>query len=105
MNKYNSQKTIIDGEVYDSRKEAYYGQALFSELKSLNSKILSIERQVPFPIEVNGVHICTYKADYVVTPLTGKKEIHEVKGFETPVFKLKWKLMKVLYPEYKFIII
>lgn len=54
-NKYGARRT--DG--FDSAKEA----RRFKELKALG--VWPIERQVSFDLDFNGVHICSYRADFV----------------------------------------
>lgn len=48
MNKYGNRKTVLDGEIFDSRKEA----RRWAELKLLEraGKIRDLERQVPFEL-------------------------------------------------------
>jgi len=67
--------------------------------------ISSFASQVSYPLCVNGTQICTHIVDFVVHTKDGKEEIHEVKGFATPVWELKYKLFKALYPELKYLII
>lgn len=42
-----------------------------------------------------------YRADFRVTWSDGREEVIDVKGFETPVFKLKAKNMAYFYPDVK----
>lgn len=87
----------LDGVVFDSKRE----MERWVELKHLEKagEIKALARQLKFKIVVNGVQICTYKPDFAY--LEGDKKVMEdLKGFETPVFKLKWKLVKALYPEF-----
>lgn len=105
MNKYHNVKTLTPRGSFDSKKEALYEQELFLRLKAKD--IFSYECQVRFPIAVKEKHICDYIADFVVHTKTGT-EIHEVKGsnaIQTSTFKLKFKLMKVLYPGFIFRIV
>ena len=55
------------------------------------------ERQIKFPLVVNGEKIGTYICDFKVTYNNGKVEYIETKGFWTPVAKLKLKLFTALY--------
>lgn len=105
MNKYRNVKTSTLRGTFDSKKEAEYEDELFLRLKAKD--ILSYECQVKFPLTVKTRHICNYIADFVVHTKTGT-EIHEVKGgkaTQTSTFRLKWKLMKALYPEFIFRIV
>lgn len=94
-NKYGAKKTEYNGVLYDSKREAAYAHELDLRLKAhdINGWI----RQVPFPLDVNGQLIAKYVMDFVVYHKDGTVELVEVKGFETPVYKLKVKLLKAIY--------
>lgn len=92
--KYNAKKTTVDGIVFDSAWEA----KRYSTLKVLekSGEITDMRLQVPFELKVNGVKICTYKADFVY--FQGEEEIVEdAKGVKTPEYTLKKKLMKAIH--------
>lgn len=91
-NKFRSIKTVYKGEKYHSKKEAEYAKKL--DLLKKAKKIQGWDRQLPIPIIVNGEKICKYIMDFVVTKNDGKVQYIEVKGYETQVWKLKWKLLK-----------
>jgi hypothetical protein len=40
-----------------------------------------------------------YKADFLVTYADGHQEIEDVKGFSTPVYKLKKRMFMIKYPD------
>ena len=117
--KYKAVKTTIDGITFDSKKEA----KRYTELKLLEKAghITHLELQPEFKITINGAKICTYKADFRYftvraennersynskgewqTPTkTGDKEgqiVEDVKGFKTPIYRLKKKLVEASYP-------
>ena len=95
MNKYRNIKTVIDGISFDSKKEA----SQYCELK-MRVKCGDLEKfdmQVPFPIIVEGIKICTYYADFVTYSKEGVREVLDVKGVKTPVYQLKKKLIKAIY--------
>jgi len=60
--KYKNRKTVVDNIEFDSEREA----ARYGELKLLllAGEITDLELQVPYEIEVNGVPVCTYIADF-----------------------------------------
>lgn len=97
MNKYGNRKTIIDGIVFDSQKEA----TRWSELRLLEraGEIQNLQRQVPFvliPKQVrDGKTIerpVVYKADFVYTE-KGEEVVEDTKGVKTKEYILKRKLM------------
>jgi hypothetical protein len=65
-------------------------------------EIQSYTQQVTFRLDINGKHICKIIPDFLVIGKHGREEIHEVKGIEMPDWKLKWKMMQALYPEYHY---
>ena len=95
--KYNARKTEVDGYVFASHAEA----RRYSELKLLEEAvgiINGLELQPKFALIVNGEKIGTYVADFAYTDLALQKRIIEdVKGFKTPVYRLKKKLVEALY--------
>jgi hypothetical protein len=94
-----NRKTEFAGDIYHSKREADYAAEL--SYACAGRDIKGWERQVRLPLIVNGTKIAVYAIDFVIEHLDGSKEYIEVKGFETPVWKLKWKLFEALYPELK----
>ena len=92
--KYRNKVTFYNGQRYDSKKEAT--RAMELDILKRAGEIEGYQRQVRFPIQVNNQHICAYIADFVVQG-KGKQWVEDVKGVETPVFKLKRKLMKAVH--------
>lgn len=93
--KYRSVPTLIDDIRFDSKAEArFYG---LLKLRIRAGEITGFDRQVPFPLIVNGHLVCHYKADFVLYKPDGSQEIIDVKGVQTPEFRLKRKLLKACY--------
>jgi hypothetical protein len=106
MNKYHNKKTVINGIVFDSKKES----SRFIELTLLQraGEITGLERQKRFMIvpSTKTERAAYYVADFVYCDKKGYKVIEDVKSAITkknPVYILKRKLVKHLYPEYTFI--
>lgn len=95
--KYRNRKKEVDGIVFDSEKEA----RRYTDLKLMEraGEITALELQPEFRLEVNGRHICTYRADFSYLPAVrpglflNTRIIEDVKGVLTPVYRLKKKLM------------
>ncbi len=87
--KYRAVKTFGGGIVFDSRKEARRYEIL--RLFQGRGVIRDLECQVRYPLEVNGVQVCVYVADFVYCQ-DGKKIVEDVKGYRTKEYKLKAKL-------------
>lgn len=92
--KYGARSSTYNGIQYHSKLEAQY--AIDLDLLKKAGEIEGWERQVKIPLDVNGFHIANYYVDFVVTHKNGIKEFVEVKGFETEVWRLKWKLFEAL---------
>ena len=94
MNKYNNIKTVVDGIKFDSKREAYY--YLYYKRLQENKIISDLKLQTPIKFDIDGKHIFTYKADFEYEDEYGHHYI-DVKGVETPVFRLKKKLIEAKY--------
>jgi hypothetical protein len=61
-------------------------------------QIANLERQIRYHLDVNGVHICDYIADFqYVAGENPLFTVEDCKGFRTPEYKLKAKLMKACH--------
>jgi hypothetical protein len=100
--KYGATKVVVDGVKFDSKREA----RRWGELKALEScgKISDLRRQVRYHLDVRGLHICDYIADF--TYMSNEKGgadgagafvVEDCKGFKTPEYKLKRRLMKACH--------
>lgn len=95
ISKYHNQRTTYDGVLYDSKKEA--NRAFELDMLKKRKVVKDWQRQVSFPITINGIKICTYRADFKVEYHNGLIEIEDVKGFLTDIYKLKKKLVKAVH--------
>lgn len=102
MSKYNSKKTVIDGQVFDSKKEANRYQELLLLEKA--GMIKNLSRQVKFVLipsqrDENGKLIereCSYKADFMYEEGI-KTVVEDVKGYRTKEYIIKRKLLLYQY--------
>jgi len=92
--KYGAIKTVVDGITFASRKEA----KRYTELKLLElaGEISRLELQPRYDITINGVKVCTYVADFRYFG-KAKQIVEDCKGFKTPLYRLKSKLVRALY--------
>ena len=103
MSKYNSKKTVVDGQTFDSKKEANRYQELVLLEKA--GVIKNLSRQVKFVLipsqrDENGKVIereCSYKADFMYYDEAGETIVEDVKGFRTKEYIIKRKLMLYQY--------
>jgi len=93
--KFKNQWTTIDGIKFQSKREAMHYLVLKDRLRC--KEIERLERQVRYPMTIDGVLVCTYVADFrYVVPGKGYV-VEDVKGFKTDVYEIKKKLLKALY--------
>jgi hypothetical protein len=92
-----SSRCSYNGRWYQSKKEMDYAKEL--DFRKKAGEIVEIRPQYRIQIEVNGVFICSYFVDFRVTLKDGTIQYHEVKGFFTELFRLKWKLCMALKEE------
>lgn len=62
-----------------------------------SERVLDYKTQVKYPIEVNGFKICTYILDFMVQYCDGRIEHVDVKGYITPIYRIKKKLVEAMY--------
>lgn len=97
--KYNNKKITVDGQKFDSKKEA----SRYRDLRLLEKAgaIHDLRMQVKFTLipaqrdEATGKVVereCSYKADFVYEE-DGKTVVEDVKGFRTKEYVIKRKLM------------
>lgn len=93
-NKYGAQKITVGGESFDSLlEERVYRQYLLPRSKSEGGKL---ERQIEFPIELNGKLVARYIADFVYT-LNNQRTIYECKGIFVGDAKMKLRCVQAIY--------
>lgn len=94
MTKYGAKTIVIDGIRFASLKEA----RRWGDLKLLEKagQIRRLQLQVPFEIAINGKKCFSYIADFVY--FDGEaRVVEDVKGFRTPVYRLKKKCVEAAY--------
>lgn len=100
--KYHAKKTVVDGIIFDSRKEA--DRYLVLKGMEEDGLIENLRRQVRYELvpafDVDGKHYrpVYYVADFVyMDKETGKEVVEDVKGVRTDVYRLKSKLFARRY--------
>lgn len=99
--KYNNVATTIqlpDGKhSYHSKFEAGYALVLHQLRKE--GKLIEVEEQVLYYLEVSGKKICKHIPDFRVTLPDGRIKIVEAKGRRTDTYIIKRRLFEALFPE------
>lgn len=88
--KYGNRLTKVDGITFHSKREAERWSVL--RLLEKAGEITNLRRQVKYRLEFNGVHIADYVCDFLYTE-KGGEITEDAKGYRTPEYKLKAKLM------------
>ena len=105
---------IVD--VFDSTKE--YCRWLDLQILEKGGSITELKRQVPltiqeaFQYEGKRIQKIDYRADFYYRDKNGTVVVEDVKGYDqkngkyiqTEAFRLKWKLLKSMYPDYHFVL-
>lgn len=94
-NKFGAQPVVIDGERFDSRWEGERWNQL--RLAARAGLITDLRRQVSYELAVNGVKICSYRADFVYRDETGKEVVEDAKGHRTREYLIKKALMRAIH--------
>lgn len=95
-NKYGAKATVIDGVRFASKAEAERDAELQILLKA--KLIRDLRRQPRYPLIVRGKKVATYVGDWEYRE-GNRLVVEDKKGVKTAVFRLKWRLVQVLYPE------
>ncbi len=98
-NKYHAKSTIYNDVVYHSKFEAAYAESL--DVLQKAGDIKSWNRQVKLDLQVNGKHITNYYIDFIVHHNDGTREFVECKGFETDVWRMKWRIFESTFKDFK----
>ena len=93
--KFNNNKKLVDGIVFDSEKEAErYKYLLF--LQKIG-EIGLLRLQVPYELNEGGTHSLKYIADFVYVRKDGVEVVEDTKGYKTDIYKKKRRLMKEVH--------
>lgn len=95
--KYNNKTKQYNGRTYDSIREANHAEELDWRIKA--GEVKEVIPQFKISLDVNGKHIANYYVDFKVILSDGSIQFQEVKGFETDVWRMKWKLFEALINE------
>ena len=90
--KFHAKKTENDGIKFSSKLESRW-YSVIKDMKD-SGEVLFFLRQVPFHLSSD----VTYRADFMLFFSDGHVEIWEAKGFDTPEWKIKKKLVEEKYP-------
>lgn len=96
--KYKARQVKEDGFVFDSMAE----HKRYAQLKLMvkAKAIEGLEVHPAFTAIVNGVKVCRIELDFrYYDKATNKLTYEDIKGMDTPMSKLKRKLLMALFPE------
>lgn len=94
--KYRNHKVRLDGRTFASKLEA--GRYVDLKLMEKGGLIHGLRCQVSFRLEVNSLLVCRYIADFTYF-MKGSlvQVIEDAKGYQTPEYLLKKKLMLAIH--------
>jgi len=90
--KFHAQKTENDGIKFSSKLESRW-YSVIKDMKD-SGELLFFLRQVPFHLAAD----VTYRADFMLFYTDGHVEVWECKGYSTPEWVTKKKLVEEKYP-------
>lgn len=90
--KFNAKRTERDGMSFDSKKEARYYDDL--KLRQRAGELVFFLRQVPFHLPGS----VTYRVDFQEFLADGSVRFIDVKGYVTPEYTAKKKMVEAIYP-------
>lgn len=93
--KYNAKRTDCGLHSHRSGLEAKVCCELQLQQKAGEIKEFKVEH--PFELELDGLGLGRYYADFLVTNNDGTLEVVEAKGMELPEFKRKWKIVQHMF--------
>lgn len=102
--KYGAIATSVNGIKFPSKAEAKRYRELM--LLKRAGVVTDVQLQPTYELIPKFIHTATgekvsatkYKADFLVTYKDGHQEIEDVKGYLTPVYKLKKRMFMNAYP-------
>jgi hypothetical protein len=106
-NKYGAKTTEYGRVLYHSKKEA--GFARDCDLRVKAGELIGWDRQVKISLDIGEFHICNYYCDFFLHYANGKKQLVEIKGYMTEIYRLKRKILEATYlkqhPEIEYLVI
>lgn len=93
-NKYNNHPTTVDGIRFDSKKEARYYEQL--KIRKVAGEVDYFLMQVPIRLPGGSKYVCDFQVFF--TDPEREPEYVDVKGKQTPEFRLKKREVEHHYP-------
>lgn len=90
--KFHAQRTEVNGVKFSSKREAKYYSEL--QLAKKSGELLFFLRQVPFHLAGGVRYVC----DFAEFWKNGEVRFVDTKGFKTPMYIAKKKMVESLYP-------
>lgn len=96
MNKFRAISCEIDGYKFDSKREGKEYHDL--KMRLLAREITNLQIHPKYPIFINDIKICVVELDFkYLDKIENRERIVDVKGFDTPISKLKRKMVEAFY--------
>lgn len=106
--KYNAKKTVIDGIVFDSKKEAQYYfelkvMKMAGKIKDFEVKPEKFVLQEAFTHKGVKIPAIRYGPDFKVIHLDGREEYVDVKGKKTEAYSIRKRLLLYKHRDINFL--
>ena len=95
FSKYRNKPVTVDGIKFHSIRESVYYADL--KLRERAGEIRNLTLQPKFPITINGEKVCDVVLDFSFYE-ENRRRVLDIKGFDTPISRLKRKLVHAVYP-------
>ena len=92
--KYHNIPVEVEGRRFPSKREK--NRWVILRLMERAGQISDLQRQVSYPVVVNGQKVCRYVADFVYVE-SGRTVVEDCKGVRTPIYNLKKRLVKAVH--------
>lgn len=92
---YKNRYCECDGILFQSVREMTYYICVRNQ--KLSGEIKDFKRQVTYSLDIDGIHIAKYKADFVVYNWDGTFIVVDVKGVRTAIYRMKKALMLICH--------
>ncbi len=95
MNKYRARPVTYDNHKFPSQKEG--NRYLQLKLLFRTGQIYDLALQPEFEFTIDGEKMFSYFADFGYTEKDGTEIVEDTKGFRTPLYRLKKRLIEKQY--------
>jgi hypothetical protein len=86
-----------DGTVFNFPSHLERDRFIYLLMLQDAGEITDLKTQTEFPCEINGRHVCSYRADFTYRRADGSPVVEDTKGYVDRHFRLKKKVVEALW--------